>query len=765
MERQEEMNEPLAAVEEDQQPVQENLMEGLIQQKRGQKDFHPFMWFSCGLNDEEWIDETTAWLISEATEGFVYCRTKNCRKTLKCQCFSILGNEELACAVAEYLLFFGKTTASERDRIVMDMMRYQQDITPPQPIENHRRFRIPFVASSDINKDAAVKRLLREHYVCVNTLQHLLSWGKKKMKRIQSDIKSGLMIPRRPRFGLPSNRRASLEKKQVMDDLRLYFEHLCNMEEPRATRLVREVTGIGVRDDEMIDLPSYMTKRGLYAQFCWYRGMKVTTTAKGNSTVVARDDNEWTQNADEPMECPSWTTFRRFWKAEFPRLCIQKPAKDICGECYKFSLAHKMKIRTKGRAASSSAVDVNEENDIDSTDDEIESDGSESAQQTEDPGQYREVERLIMEASAHVQDARAQRDLVAAFKERAVQTINEDPRNRTFMFYFDYAQNIECPFFGEQQPGETYYYSPLSINVFGIADASRSSESLHAYCYHEGEGQKGGNNVVSMLQQFLFRQVGCPIDTWFANPQKRPWGGHLVLVCDNCSGQNKNRMVLRYIVYLVETLKFAKVTLIFLIAGHTKNPCDRLFNLLKKGYREKNLFDVDTTVSTLGEHSLVTAERFTKFRDWDTYFDTYYSRPKSVKKWHLFEVDSETSDRPDPRTLMWFRISARQGVETETQQFKPRNAMSQDERDDLLCQAYDYPVRLNAPGIRSIKKNELWKKFKKLVPVQFHDCDIYQKPTDDELAELQQQKAQKLAARVVEKEARKRRQQEESAAV
>ena len=69
------------------------------------------------------------------------------------------------------------------------------------------------------------------------------------------------------------------------------------------------------------------------------------------------------------------------------------------------------------------------------------------------------------------------------------------------MFVCDYAQNLDMPHFGGEQPGNTYYYSPLTINVFGIVDYS--VEELDAYVYTEGEGKKGGNNVVSLIQKSL----------------------------------------------------------------------------------------------------------------------------------------------------------------------------------------------------------------------------------------------------------------------
>ena len=42
---------------------------------------------------------------------------------------------------------------------------------------------------------------------------------------------------------------------------------------------------------------------------------------------------------------------------------------------------------------------------------------------------------------------------------------------------------------GNDQPGETYYYSLLGINVFGMYEYE--TEILNDYVYDEGEGKKG----------------------------------------------------------------------------------------------------------------------------------------------------------------------------------------------------------------------------------------------------------------------------------
>jgi hypothetical protein len=79
-------------------------------------------------------------------------------------------------------------------------------------------------------------------------------------------------------------------------------------------------------------------------------------------------------------------------------------------------------------------------------------------------------------------------------------------------------------------------------------------------------------------------------------------------VFDNCGGQNKNKMVLRFMVMLAK-LGIAQdvVRAIFLIKGHTKNDCDRMFNLLKYDYRKTNVYTPDQLIECINKHPQVTA--------------------------------------------------------------------------------------------------------------------------------------------------------------
>ena len=123
--------------------------------------------------------------------------------------------------------------------------------------------------------------------------------------------------------------------------------------------------------------------------------------------------------------------------------------------------------------------------------------------------------------------------------------MNMQRSDQVFTFTVDYSQGMPVPSFISVQPGETYYYSEAIGNVFGIVDLSgkdRNEHLLTAYFSMEGDTKKGGNNVVSMLIDYL-HQKGL---TDSNNTVKT-----INFVFDNCTGQNKNKMVLQVLLYIV----------------------------------------------------------------------------------------------------------------------------------------------------------------------------------------------------------------------
>ena len=262
----------------------------------------------------------------------------------------------------------------------------------------------------------------------------------------------------------------------------------------------------------------------------------------------------------------------------------------------------------------------------------------------------------------------------------------------------DYAQNMCLPNFASEQPGATYYYSPFNVYVFGVVDAS--IDSLTAYMYPEDIGKKGGNNVASLLMRHLHR---TSIATT-AEPFKE-----INFVMDNCSGQNKNRHVLRLLHLLVKRKVATTARAIFLVRGHTKNDCDRLFNTMKKVYRKSNCFTpndiVECMVHPKVEPVMVAAG---DFADWDKLEDEYIKAPTGETKTnHIFLVDINRNNG----NSMYLQESDG-SVETELVLVRPQYQ----NQDDATFWKELQPLVIPALGIQDIKWRELYKKWGAFVP-------------------------------------------------
>ena len=127
--------------------------------------------------------------------------------------------------------------------------------------------------------------------------------------------------------------------------------------------------------------------------------------------------------------------------------------------------------------------------------------------------------------------------------------------------------------------------------------------------YTEKEGGKTSNIIASLLMKYL-KDNGL-LD---GNTQLK-----LTVAFDNCPN-NKSNCMLRLAPYLVHKGYFKEVGFIFLVAGHTKNSADRLFNLLKINYRSENNYCMIQLLQLCSKNENVNAiaiER-TDFFDWES---------------------------------------------------------------------------------------------------------------------------------------------------
>jgi hypothetical protein len=247
-----------------------------------------------------------------------------------------------------------------------------------------------------------------------------------------------------------------------------------------------------------------------------------------------------------------------------------------------------------------------------------------------------EQENILEAAGNHVRQAKGIRHFVQHATEYVVHCRCEEVphADREYVIVCDYAQNTRLPHCGGEQPGEIYYFSPLTINLFGIFDLSFTPNKLNCYAYREFTAKKGSNNVASLLMQDLFDKL------WL---RKGKPGKKLTVVMDNCDGQNKNIVVMRRAPYLVDMGYFKTVVVAFYVRRHTKNACNRIFNQMKLKYHKKDFFTWTQAVETLNTKDTVNIvdAKEELFKDYGSMLDKLYSsfKPTTIQKNHIFKVE------------------------------------------------------------------------------------------------------------------------------
>ena len=208
-----------------------------------------------------------------------------------------------------------------------------------------------------------------------------------------------------------------------------------------------------------------------------------------------------------------------------------------------------------------------------------------------------------------------------------------EPCSMLTLLVCGYCQKLKLSTFFSQQPGDTLYLSPLVVNYFGVVECSSPKAHLHAHVYHKGKGKYRGNNVASLLLKTL-KMKGLV-------NQNNPPGKNFASVFDNYLRQNKNGMVLKLVAWLVEMNYFQEAGFMFLIIGHTKNPVDPLFNLLKQRYQSmNNLFTMEDLIECVNGNESISAlqSEGNDFKDFMAYQKDFHKpfATNTILKYQIF---------------------------------------------------------------------------------------------------------------------------------
>ena len=103
-------------------------------------------------------------------------------------------------------------------------------------------------------------------------------------------------------------------------NLETFFLDLQQLGSPQATRVVRDLTGSGLRDGEegVTKLPPAFSRQSMYKRWVEERGFEVEPNQKRGGMKATRKCN--VHLATQPI-C-SFSKFKSYWKQEHRKLCL-----------------------------------------------------------------------------------------------------------------------------------------------------------------------------------------------------------------------------------------------------------------------------------------------------------------------------------------------------------------------------------------------------------------------------------------------------------
>eukprot|EP01032_Pedospumella_encystans_P014524 gene14524-16672_t len=283
----------------------------------------------------------------------------------------------------------------------------------------------------------------------------------------------------------------------------------------------------------------------------------------------------------------AYRTWMEYKSAIFPTLALNKTKEDCCDLCVKLTVALDDDKLTELEKQEIRMVLNNHE-------------GNYKAQRTE-------LRRMMATFLGNeVADLS-----VAVIPMGVDDPVNDVPANPTrpkvLLQCEDFGGNLTAPFYIGDKPSMEYYSSNLLLHIFVVANASDNKN--HVYMYDERAAGKGANEMCSLRFMYHLRK-------WIKHrdaTQEQPYDT-LVMVMDNCVGQNKSHVCMMF-GCLLSLLFYQKVVFFFLPSGHSHMQADRVVGWVKAALKkhtgpghEGNLYAPDQYIQLMNSVKSVEAE-------------------------------------------------------------------------------------------------------------------------------------------------------------
>lgn len=248
----------------------------------------------------------------------------------KCNCLTILRDDEIREAVANYVFEFQKMDVVDGAQKVVEWFKFASRG------KGNAMFPLP-TDTNGMTMSADAGRKMNEAMLCTSALGNLLDFGRATLQKCRKLAKNGGAYPKHGNTG--KRNKAYKDDSQIVAELRKHFHRLEKLGEVRATRFIsRLVHGklqTGIRDDEedYIFLPACSSRRSCYFRYLEEQGKKARALGDGSYEIIGDIDGA------DVKPYVSRSTYNRFWKKEFSHLRITKPSEDICSFCVRMTIS------------------------------------------------------------------------------------------------------------------------------------------------------------------------------------------------------------------------------------------------------------------------------------------------------------------------------------------------------------------------------------------------------------------------------------------
>ncbi|KAK1942612.1 hypothetical protein P3T76_006111 [Phytophthora citrophthora] len=269
----------------------------------------------------------------------------------------------------------------------------------------------------------------------------------------------------------------------------------------------------------------------------------------------------------------------------------------------------------------------------------------------------------------------------------------------------DFSQNLTVSSV-TSTPSQWYFCSLLAVNVFGIFYENEGTQTN--YVYDEFASGKGSDQINSMIQHFI-RTVLLPAG------KKR-----LIVYVDNCSGQNKNNHVIKFLQAQVHMGVFERVEYKFFVKSIQK-----LFHIRKHVARQ-DCWILDDIIFAANDSA--TTNSTMHISRGNTFFKSYKPLVAELYKTlvgvHLYHIYTAVQDQPGV-------VLCRKGPDNEpaVQDLRRKVDGRLTEPEKVTRMFTHFLENLSPPPCNTEKMLELHSKIGPYVPEEHQENWIYAAPS------------------------------------